>query len=356
MKITTVIGARPQFVKAAAVSKAILEFGGITENIIHTGQHFDPEMSEIFFEQLKIPQPSVRLGISGGSHGEMTGRMLQGIEAELLTSKPDMVLLYGDTNSTLAGALAAAKIHIPVAHVEAGLRSFNMQMPEEINRILIDNVSDLLFCPTVTAVKNLENEGFKQKPSTVQLVGDVMEDATRLFSKYAKSPVDVPELPFILCTLHRAENTDCRMKLAAIVSAINDIHQNIAQVLMPLHPRTKKKLQEYGLELQCTIIPPVGYLEMLWYLQHSILVLTDSGGLQKEAFFFRKPCVTARTETEWVELIDAGVNRLAGFDSCKIVTAVTESVGIAVSDPDKMYGGGFASENIVKAFSNCHSQ
>lgn len=350
MKIATVIGARPQFVKAAAVSKAMLEFGGIIENIIHTGQHYDPEMSEIFFEQLKIPQPSVRLGISGGSHGEMTGKMLQGVEAELLALKPDMVLLYGDTNSTLAGALAATKINIPVAHVEAGLRSFNMQMPEEVNRILTDNVSDLLFCPTVTAVKNLENEGFKLKPAKVQLVGDVMEDSTRLFSKYAKPPVIIPKRPFILCTLHRAENTNFREKLAAIVVAINDIHLNIAQVVVPLHPRTMSKLQEYGLTLECTMISPVGYLEMLWYLQHSILVLTDSGGLQKEAFFFRKPCVTTRTETEWVELLDAGVNRLAGFDSSNIVTAVYESIGNTVYDKDKIYGGGFASEKIVKEF------
>src|SRR5690554_225878 len=249
-KILTIIGARPQFIKASVVSRAIQQTDGIEEIMLHTGQHFDANMSDIFFNQLNIPRPDIQLDIHGGSHGEMTGRMLAEIEQALLEHKPDRVLVYGDTNSTLAGALAAAKLHIPVAHVEAGLRSFNMQMPEEINRILTDQISDLLFCPTETAVRNLENEGFANKPVKVLQPGDVMQDAALLFAEKAVAPVGdaLPEI-FILATLHRAENTDNPERLVNIINALNQIHCEQAPVVLPLHPRTRKLITQQGLAL-----------------------------------------------------------------------------------------------------------
>ena len=350
MKIVTIIGARPQFIKASVVSKAILEADGIEEILVHTGQHFDENMSDIFFEQLGIPRPHYQLDIHGGSHGDMTGRMLIEIEKVLLKEKPDRVMVYGDTNSTLAGALAAAKLHIPVAHVEAGLRSFNMRMPEEINRILTDQLSDLLLCPTDAAIENLEKEGFLGKTDvTVEKVGDVMQDSAMLFSTQAVQPVGVKnQRSFILVTLHRAENTDSIDRLSSIVSALNEIHNTIMPIVMPLHPRTKKVLDEYNLTLEMDLIDPVGYLEMIWLLQHCALVLTDSGGVQKEAFFFAKPCVTMRDQTEWVELIDAGVNQLVGANHPLIINAVQESLAIKVEDKNELYGGGTASKRIVE--------
>ncbi|EKO3781220.1 UDP-N-acetylglucosamine 2-epimerase (non-hydrolyzing) [Vibrio metschnikovii] len=347
-KVLTIIGARPQFIKASVVSRAIQQTDGIEEIMLHTGQHFDANMSDIFFNQLNIPRPHIQLDIHGGSHGEMTGRMLAEIEQSLLEHKPDRVLVYGDTNSTLAGALAAAKLHIPVAHVEAGLRSFNMQMPEEINRILTDQVSDLLFCPTDTAVQNLNNEGFVNKQVQVLKVGDVMQDAALLFAKKAVAPVG--ELPneFILATLHRAENTDSPERLANIVNALNQLHQTLAPVVLPLHPRTRKLIAEQSLELNVHLIDPVGYFEMIWLLDHCQLVLTDSGGVQKEAFFFGKACVTMRDQTEWVELIEAGANELVGADTEKIIEAATRNVDRKVRDSNNLYGGGKAAQQIVK--------
>ncbi|WP_217541400.1 non-hydrolyzing UDP-N-acetylglucosamine 2-epimerase [Vibrio metschnikovii] len=347
-KVLTIIGARPQFIKASVVSRAIQQTDGIEEIMLHTGQHFDANMSDIFFNQLNIPRPQIQLDIHGGSHGEMTGRMLAEIEQSLLEHKPDRVLVYGDTNSTLAGALAAAKLHIPVAHVEAGLRSFNMQMPEEINRILTDQVSDLLFCPTDTAVQNLNNEGFVNKQVQVLKVGDVMQDAALLFAKKAVAPVG--ELPneFILATLHRAENTDSPERLANIVNALNQLHQTLAPVVLPLHPRTRKLIAEQSLELNVHLIDPVGYFEMIWLLDHCQLVLTDSGGVQKEAFFFGKACVTMRDQTEWVELIEAGANELVGADTEKIIEAATRNVDRKVRDSNNLYGGGKAAQQIVK--------
>src|SRR5690554_1061364 len=347
-KILTIIGARPQFIKASVVSRAIQQAEGIEEIILHTGQHFDANMSDVFFNQLGIPKPDVQLDIHGGSHGEMTGRMLVEIERALLEHKPDRVLVYGDTNSTLAGALAAAKLHIPVAHVEAGLRSFNMQMPEEINRILTDQISDLLFCPTDTAVQNLNNEGFANKPVQVLQVGDVMQDSALLFAEKAVAPAD--ELPegFILATLHRAENTDNPERLAAIVAALNEINATLAPVVLPLHPRTRKLIAQHGLQLNVHLIDPVGYFEMVWLLDHCNLVLTDSGGVQKEAFFFGKACVTMRDQTEWVELIEAGANELVGADAAKIIEAASRNVGRKVQDRDNLYGGGQSARQIVK--------
>ncbi|AHK15509.1 non-hydrolyzing UDP-N-acetylglucosamine 2-epimerase [Thalassolituus oleivorans] len=352
MKILTVIGARPQFIKASVVSRAIQQADGIEEIMLHTGQHFDANMSDIFFNQLNIPRPHIQLDIHGGSHGEMTGRMLAEIEQALLTHKPDRVLVYGDTNSTLAGALAAAKLHIPVAHVEAGLRSFNMQMPEEINRILTDQISDLLFCPTDTAVQNLNNEGFAKKPVQVLQVGDVMQDSALLFAEKAVAPAGSLPDGFILATLHRAENTDNPQRLAAIVSALNTLHKTVSPVVLPLHPRTRKLIAQHGLELNLHLIDPVGYFEMVWLLDHCNLVLTDSGGVQKEAFFFGKACVTMRDQTEWVELIEVGANELVGADTAKIIEAATRNVGRKVQDINNMYGGGKAAQRIVNVLLN----
>lgn len=346
-KILTIIGARPQFIKASVVSRAISQAVGMEEVLLHTGQHFDSNMSDVFFDQLGIPRPSIQLDISGGRHGEMTGRMLMEIERELLKHKPDRVLVYGDTNSTLAGALAASKLNIPVAHIEAGLRSFNMDMPEEINRILTDQVSDLLFCPTESAKMNLMNEGFASKKAKVFQFGDVMQDAAIFFARKAVAPaVQLPD-KFMIATLHRAENTNDPKRLASMVAALNVLHQDIAPVVMPLHPRTKNAIAEQGLDLKVQTIDPVGYFEMIWLLDHCSLVVTDSGGLQKEAFFFGKACVTMREETEWLELISKGVNELAGADSARITAAAKRQFGREVSDAWGLYGGGKASENIV---------
>jgi len=348
MKLLTIIGARPQFIKASVVSKAIAEQAGLAEVIIHTGQHFDANMSDIFFDQLSIPRPDYLLDIHGGSHGEMTGRMLIDIERVMLKEKPDRVLVYGDTNSTLAGALAAAKLHIPVAHIEAGLRSFNMRMPEEINRILTDQVSDILFCPTQAAMENLAREGFSDKPVQVLNVGDVMQDSALFFSQRATAPRGFALSDgFVLTTLHRAENTDDPAKLEAIISALNMVHSAVAPVVLPLHPRTRAAIDRTGLTLNVHVIEPVGYLEMIWLLQRCGLVLTDSGGVQKEAFFFGKSCVTLRDQTEWVELVTCGANVLVGADRNLIVNSARTSLGKVVQDDAQLYGGGQAATRIA---------
>ena len=350
MKLLTVIGARPQFIKASMVSKAISEQGGLREVIVHTGQHFDANMSEIFFDQLRIPRPNHQLNINSGSHGEMTGRMLAAIEHVLQSEKPDRVLVYGDTNSTLAGALAAAKLHVPVAHVEAGLRSFNMRMPEEINRLLTDQVSDMLFCPTEAAVRNLQNEGFSNRPAEILQVGDVMQDSASFFAKHVTGQrvAAARGEGFILATLHRAENTDDAQRLAGILSALNDLHRSLAPVVLPLHPRTRQAIDRFGLALDVTAIEPVGYFEMIDLLRRCGLVLTDSGGVQKEAFFFGKACVTLRDETEWVELVEVGANVLAGANAASIRAAATANLNRIVRDEKGLYGGGEASLRIAR--------
>lgn len=348
MKILTIIGARPQFIKASVVSKAILDQPGLEEVIIHTGQHFDSNMSEVFFEQLGIPRPNYQLDIHSGSHGEMTGRMLCEIEKVIVAECPDRVLVYGDTNSTLAGALAASKLHVPVAHVEAGLRSFNMRMPEEVNRILTDQLSDLLFCPTQTAMDNLSLEGFVHKPVEVLNVGDVMQDSAMFFSARAHPPESFETQPgFVLATLHRAENTDDSARLTSIVAALNDVHRFVAPVVLPLHPRTRAAIARAGLISEVQIIDPVGYLEMLWLLKNCGLVLTDSGGVQKEAFFFAKACITMREQTEWVELVNAGVNMLVGSDRDAIVKNAKIMLGRELKDSAQIYGGGNAASRIA---------
>ena len=295
MKLITIIGARPQFIKAAAVSREISKHKDINEIIIHTGQHFDANMSEIFFEQMQISKPDYNLEINSLTHGAMTGRMIERIEKVLLKEKPDWVLVYGDTNSTIAGSLAAKKLHIKVAHIEAGLRSFNRNMPEEINRILTDKISDILFCPTNTAVQNLQNEGIgKNSLSNIVKCGDVMQDAAIFYSELAQKPeLNLPK-QFILATIHRAENTDEPKRLTSIFNALSVISNEIP-IILPLHPRTKKIISNSQLKTnnsQLIFIDPVGYLEMIYLLQNCSLVMTDSGGLQKEAFFFEKPCVT----------------------------------------------------------------
>lgn len=349
-KILTVIGARPQFIKASVVSKAIQQAKGLAEVIVHTGQHFDSNMSGVFFEQLGIPRPNHQLDINGGLHGDMTGRMLIEIEKVLVKERPDCLLVYGDTNSTLAGALAAAKLHIPVAHVEAGLRSFNMKMPEEINRILTDQMSDFLFCPTQAAVDNLSREGFSSKAASVLKVGDVMQDSANLFAPHAVMPQGFGLADgFILATLHRAENTDDPERMREIVLALNTVHNEVAPVVMPLHPRTRGAIERLALNLDVHIIEPVGYLEMIWLLQRTGLVLTDSGGVQKEAFFFGKACVTMRDQTEWVELVEVGANELVRADINMIVGSVIKNHGRIICDNGALYGGGDASKRIVEA-------
>ncbi len=348
MKLLTIIGARPQFIKAVAVSREIAKHESIKEIIVHTGQHFDANMSEIFFDQMQIPIPDYNLEINSLSHGAMTGRMIEKIEAVLLQEKPDWVLVYGDTNSTIAGSLAAKKLHIKVAHVEAGLRSFNRKMPEEINRILTDKISDLLLCPTELAVKNLEAEGIgKHSLAKIVKSGDVMQDAAIFYSDLAKKPeVDLPQ-KFILATIHRAENTDDPERLGSIVKALNKINQEVV-IILPIHPRTRKIMAKSNLEINFRLIDPVGYLEMIYLLKNCQLVMTDSGGLQKEAFFFHKPCVTIRDETEWVELVDNGFNEVVGSQLHKILEGYQKMVNRQLDYNINLYGNGTASQKIIQ--------
>lgn len=353
-KILTVVGARPQFIKAGAVSKEIAGSEILTEVIIHTGQHYDENMSHIFFDQIGIPKPDYQLDINNAAHGEMTGRMMIEIEKIVMAEKPDALMIYGDTNSTLAGALVASKLHIPVAHVEAGLRSFNKKMPEEINRILTDHVSDILFCPTDTAVSHLASEGITPDTANVLQVGDVMYDSVLSFKDHASKPQadEIRDIDgdYILVTCHRAENTDDPEILSRIVSALNTLHSDFAPVILPLHPRTKAALNKHGLNLNVHLIAPVGYHEMLWLLDHAAIVLTDSGGLQKEAFFFGKPCVTLREQTEWTELVDIGANTIVGSNTDQIINVTRANISQAVAQDDKLYGGGQACRKIVETF------
>ena len=323
MKVVTIVGARPQFIKAAAVSRVLRERH--EEYLVHTGQHYDYEMSGIFFEGLELPAPDTNLEVGSGAHGWQTGRMLEGIEKVLQTQKPDWLLIYGDTNSTLAGALAASKLHVRVAHVEAGLRSFNRRMPEEINRVAADHVSDLLFCPSDVALKNLAAEGITDG---VHVVGDVMLDVLNWARKRAEArraetlaKYDVKAGKYLLVTLHRSENTDTPERLSAIVGALNDLEE---PVIFPIHPRSKKMLAAAGHELKphVRVIDPLGYFEMVLMSAASRMILTDSGGLQKEAYWHGVPCVTLRDETEWSETVESGWNTLVGADRGKILTTV----------------------------------
>lgn len=355
-KILTVLGARPQFIKASVVSDAIAQSGSLTEVVVHTGQHFDTNMSDVFFDELGMVPPDIHLGIHGGGHGEMTGRMLEALEKILQLEKPDAVLVYGDTNSTLAGALAAAKLHIPVAHVEAGLRSFNRRMPEEINRVITDHIAAWLFAPTEEAVRHLRNEGIT--PAHIHQVGDVMYDVALYHGQRAEErgggiveTLNLLSSPYLLVTIHRAENTDERERLIVIVQAFKEVARYM-RVVWPIHPRTRGALERYGLWLgltdNLTLIEPQGYLDMVRLERHAALIATDSGGVQKEAFFHRVPCVTLRDETEWVELVDAGWNRLAPpSDVPSLQQAISESLGNC-GKPVQPYGEGDAARRIVQ--------
>ena len=351
MKILSVLGARPQFIKAAAVSREIKNAKGLNEVIVHTGQHFDKNMSDIFFDEMEIPKPNYMLNINSLSHGAMTGKMLIEIEKTIIKERPDIVLVYGDTNSTIAGALSAKKLHIKVAHVEAGLRSYNLKMPEEVNRILTDRISDILFCPTDVAINNLKDEGFKQNIYNIVKNGDVMQDAAIYYSKTSAERSEIIKKlnlsDYILCTIHRAENTDDPNRMLNIVKALNDINKDI-EIVLPLHPRTKKTIEKLDLDLKVKIIDPVGYFDMIELIKHSSLVITDSGGLQKEAFFFKRHCVTLRDETEWTELIDNGYNILAGSNQEIIKNNITRMLSKESDFTLNLYGEGKASKAIVE--------
>jgi UDP-GlcNAc3NAcA epimerase len=353
MKVLTVIGARPQFIKAAVVSSALND-RNIEEFLVHTGQHFDENMSKVFFDEMGISEPQANLGISGGTHGKMTGEMLIEVEKLVIEQKPDWVLVYGDTNSTLAGSLAASKLNVPCAHVEAGLRSDNRNMPEEINRILTDHASDLLFVPTKIAYDRLLSEGIPEKK--IVRTGDVMLDAARSFEKvaFANSPIlsdlNLEGQSFVLCTLHRAENVDDPGILEWIVNGLNETSKEIP-IVLPLHPRTKAKLKEFGLfekiSSEIKLIPPVGFLDILVLQSSSSLIVTDSGGMQKEAFFQKKPCVTVRTETEWAELLEGGHNRLAKPMVDAIRDKAKDALEVHIDWSIELYGDGHSSETIA---------
>jgi len=358
MKIITIVGARPQFIKVAAVSQKLRQDPSIQEILVHTGQHYDRNMSDIFFQELDIQPPEYNLGIGSQSHGAQTGRMLEAVEKVMLAEKPDWVLIYGDTNSTLAGALAAVKLHIPVAHVEAGLRSFNQKMPEEINRVLSDRVSELLFAPTDIAVENLLKEGISE--SKIHLVGDVMYDAALYYGAKAADNTSILEelhltpQNYILATIHRAENTDNPDRLRSIFGGLANVAREIP-VVLPLHPRTRNALSREGLTedvfKSLKLIEPLGYLDMVRLEKNARAIATDSGGVQKEAFFFRVPCITLRDETEWIELVRLLWNRLLAPLSPEMVS---KGILDALNDsepkeiPTGLYGAGMAAERIVR--------
>ncbi len=394
MKIVTIVGARPQFIKAASVSRAIVEHNrqssaSITEVIVHTGQHYDHNMSEVFFRELEIPEPDINLEIGSGTHGRQTGQMLMHLEGVLLAEKPDWVLVYGDTNSTLAGALAAVKLHLPVAHVESGLRSFNRKMPEEINRVLTDHVANFLFCPTQQAVDNLIAEGIGKNDSSSRnfikhsvsddpsapnqtisltamsyelppklfLTGDVMYDSVLYNLELAKKKPIIMDKPgfeigtYALATVHRAENTDNDRRLISIFKAFDQLSANGLPVVIPLHPRTRKIINESGLTAKnVQIIEPVSYLDMLLLEKQAKVILTDSGGVQKEAYWMKVPCITLRDETEWTETVESGWNVLAGADAGKILEFAS-NCGCPARQ-EQLFGDGHASEKIVAALIN----
>lgn len=372
MKIVTIIGARPQIIKAAALSRAIKNdfVGKITEVIVHTGQHYDENMSEVFFTELGIPQPNYNLNVGSGSHGKQTATMISGIEEILLKEKPNAIVLYGDTNSTLAGAVAASKIHIPVVHIEAGLRSFSKAMPEEVNRIMCDHVSTLLFSPTITGYNNLLKEGFKEKNAAPYSVdnpkifhsGDVMYDNSMHFSAVAEQKTNViaanklQKGKFILATIHRNNNTDEPSRLNALFRSLNDISiENDLDILLPLHPRTSKLLETnldaallkaVKANTKFKIIAPASFLEMIALEKNCTLVMTDSGGVQKEAFYFEKPCIILRPETEWVELVECGAAMVTDADEKRIKDAFKKLYSSTNLSYPKFYGDGKAAQFI----------
>jgi len=364
MKIATIIGARPQFIKAATISRAIIEHNRVkpttsylTEIIIHTGQHYDASMSDIFFRELEIPEPKYNLNIGSGTHGQQTGEMLAAIEKVLIAEKPDWVIVYGDTNSTLAGALVAAKLHIPIAHVEAGLRSFNRLMPEEINRVVADHLSHLLLCPSQVAVNNLSDEGIAKG---VTIVGDVMADALKFAVKKIKTHSEIltslklQPRKYLLATIHRAENTDDPKRLTNIMNALSKLAEG-ETVILPLHPRTKKILNNKSsshltLHPSLKIIDPVGYFDMIALEKAARMILTDSGGIQKEAYWLKVPCITLRNETEWVETVENGWNKLTGSNPTAIIEAVHNFT--PPTEQAELYGNGKAANRVLQEITN----
>lgn len=377
LKILTVIGARPQIIKASAISRAIrTHFSGeIREVLVHTGQHYDQQMSKVFFEELQIPKPDFNLGIGSGSHGIQTAGMISGIEDLLLTEKPDFLVVYGDTNSTLAAAVAGSKLHVPIAHIEAGLRSFNKSMPEEINRVLCDHTSTLLFSPTQIGVNNLIKEGFSinndapysaDNPGIFN-VGDVMYDNSLFFSELVEKQSDIlkrihlkPE-QFVLCTVHRPQNVDDTFSLKNIMKALIDIADSGMHIVFPLHPRTRKQLEKTfegnpweSLQTNPNIhlLKPVSFLDMICLQKNSKMIITDSGGIQKEAFFFGKPCIILRPETEWVEIIDKGAGILCNSEPLRILNAYQHFQQYKIPPTDGVYGNGDAARKILLTMIN----
>lgn len=377
----TIIGARPQIIKAAALNRAIKNHFSdkLNEVLVHTGQHYDYGMSDVFFEEMDIPQPDYQLGIGSGHHGEQTGKMLSEIELVLVKERPDALVIYGDTNSTLAGALAAVKVHVPVIHIEAGLRSFNKRMPEEINRITADHTSTLLFSPTPSGVKNLENEGLKTLESSKSVgpadidnpyvfhCGDLMYDNTLYYSEKAESHEaifkkhGIEKENFVLTTIHRPQNTDSEEVLSSILKALNELSLEYdIQFILPLHPRTANKIstsnnpvyQEIKNNAKFKIIEPVGFLEMILLEKHAQLIMTDSGGVQKEAFFMQKPCVILRAETEWIEIVESGCAVLASSDPKKIKASFNDFRSNPPSNYPSIFGDGKAAEFICEAILN----
>lgn len=372
IKLLTIIGARPQIIKAAAISRAVREkfAGQVEEHILHTGQHYDANMSEVFFRELGIPEPDYNLHVGSGSHGVQTARIIEGIESVLTEQHYDGVIVYGDTNSTLAAAVAASKIHVPVFHVEAGLRSFNMGMPEEINRIVCDQLSSVLFTPTLTGLRNLEAEGFSSikgwvrfadgRGQRVVLSGDVMYDNSMYFSAMADVQSDIIERlglqyrQFVLATIHRPANTDNPENLKSILRALSDIAAKGMDVVLPLHPRTKKRIEDLGLKIadfRLKVIEPASFFEIIRLEKNAAIVMTDSGGVQKEAFFYGTPCVILRPETEWVEIVDAGAGIIADADYERIMAAYEQLVNKPVQFP-ALFGDGHASEKIISEIIN----
>lgn len=371
IKVLTIIGARPQIIKAAAISRAINNYYSdrVEEVILHTGQHYDTEMSDVFFNELNIPMPKYNLNIGSGNHGEQTAKMISGIEEVLLSENYDAIILYGDTNSTLAGAVAASKLHIPIVHIEAGLRSFNMAMPEEINRIVCDQLSTLLFAPTDTAISNLKHEGFFDSKTTftdgnkrnVYNSGDIMYDNSLFFGKVAGQKTDIIQRlglcdnKFVLATIHRDNNTDNPERLEAIVDALHAIaNQCDIEVIFPIHPRTKNVLKkpEYQrisekLEEKIRLIPPASFFEIIELEKHAQIILTDSGGVQKEAYFFKKPCVILRSETEWLEIVEQQAGIVADTDTQRIIDAYQTLITRHI-DYAPVFGNGKAAEFIVE--------
>lgn len=361
LKVVTIVGARPQFIKAATVSRVLQSHSNITEILVHTGQHYDQNMSEVFFDELEIPKPAYNLGIGSGNHGRQTGRMIEAIEQVLLAENPDWLLVYGDTNSTLAGAIAASKLHIPIAHVEAGLRSFNRNMPEEINRILTDRISALLFAPTETSVKNLQSEGVPNE--LIHLVGDVMYDAAIYYQQKAENISDILTVlnlqskAYILATIHRAENTDPPQTLHKIFMALYDLSKEI-DIVIPLHPRTKKMLDNLQILEQIStsikLIDPVSYFDIILLEKNAKLIVTDSGGIQKEAYFYQVPCATLRDQTEWLELVDSGWNSLISVESKNHILGSIHNLlnKQLMTESSQLYGDGKSAHKIVNRLRN----